>query len=53
MDNKKIQEEKDFQAYLKEQLKDPEFKEYYDEYGKKLEDSYQTSKMKKKDEREK
>ncbi|MFA5742690.1 MAG: hypothetical protein WCX77_04180 [Candidatus Paceibacterota bacterium] len=50
MANKKIQKANDFQIYLKGQLKDPEFKKYYDEYGKKLEASYQISKIKKKDE---
>lgn len=48
MDNKKIQKAETFQSYLKNQLKDPEFKKYYDEYGKQLEISYQILKMRKK-----
>ncbi|MBU3934721.1 helix-turn-helix transcriptional regulator [Patescibacteria group bacterium] len=47
MDNKKIQKAQDFQAYLKKQLKNPEFKKYYDEYGKQLEIAYQIFKLRK------
>ena len=47
MDNKKIQKAQDFQAYLKRQLKNPEFKKYYDEYGKQLEIAYQILKLRK------
>ena len=38
---KKNQKAVDFQEHLKEQLKNPEFKKYYDEYGKQLEIAYQ------------
>ncbi|MFA5387179.1 MAG: helix-turn-helix transcriptional regulator [Candidatus Paceibacterota bacterium] len=48
MKNKKMQEEDSFQKYLASQLKDPEFKKYYDEYGKQLEISYQILKLRKK-----
>jgi len=34
MNNQKISKAIDFQSYLRKQLKDPEFKKYYDEYGK-------------------
>src|SRR3989338_6557855 len=30
----------DFEAHLQEQLKDPKFKKYYDEFGKQLEIAY-------------
>ena len=46
--NKKIENMIDFDDYLKEQLKDPEFKKYYDEYGKQLEIAYQILKLRKK-----
>ncbi|MBU4204574.1 helix-turn-helix domain-containing protein [Patescibacteria group bacterium] len=48
MDNKKIQKAQDFKVYLKRQLKNPEFKKYYDEYGKQLEIAYQILKLRKK-----
>jgi len=49
MDKKKKQQKPtDFQEYLKEQLKDPEFKKYYDEYGKQLEIAYQILLLRKK-----
>ncbi len=35
--NKKNTKAVDFQDMLKKQLKNPEFKKYYDKYGKKLE----------------
>jgi ribosome-binding protein aMBF1 (putative translation factor) len=38
----------DFEAYLKEQLKDPELKKYYDEVGKQLEIAYQILQLRKK-----
>ena len=37
----------DFQVYLKERLKNPKFKKYYDEYGKQLEIAYQILKLRK------
>jgi len=37
----------DFQEYLNEQLRDPEFKRYYDEYGKQLEIAYQILQLRK------
>ena len=33
----KIKKAVDFQSYLATQLKNPEFKKYYDRYGKQLE----------------
>lgn len=38
----------DFNAYLKEQLKDPVFRKYYDYYGKQLEIAYQILQLRKK-----
>ena len=46
--NKKITKATDFQEYLKEELKDPEFKRYYDEFGKQLEIAYQILQLRKK-----
>lgn len=48
--NKKIKIEKavDFDIYLKKQLKNPEFKKYFDEYGKQLEIAYQILQLRKK-----
>jgi len=37
----------DFQKYLAEQLKNPEIKKHYDEYGKQLEIAYQILKLRK------
>lgn len=34
-----------FQEYLDEQLKNPKFKKYYDEFGKQLEIAYQINKL--------
>ena len=45
---KKNQKAVDFQEYLREQLKNPEFKKYYDEYGKQLEIAYQILQLRKK-----
>jgi len=45
---KKIRKEIDFESFLKEQLKDPERKKYYDEYGRQLEIAYQILKLRKK-----
>src|SRR4030042_1966678 len=45
---KKNQKAVDFQEHLKEQLKNPEFKKYYDEYGKQLEIAYQILQLRKK-----
>jgi len=45
---KKQQQPTDFQEYLKKQLKDPEFKKYYDEYGKQIEIAYQILLLRKK-----
>lgn len=44
---KKVQKAVDFQEYLQEQLKNPEFKKYYDEYSKQLEIAYQILKLRK------
>jgi predicted metal-dependent hydrolase len=49
MNKKKPQKAKDFQAYLKEQLKNPVLKKYYSEYGEQLKISYRILKIKKKD----
>jgi len=38
---------RDFQKYLAQQLKNPEFKKRYDEYGKQLEIAYQILKLRK------
>lgn len=38
----------DFDEYLKEELKNPEFRRLYDEYGRQLEISYQILQMRKK-----
>jgi ribosome-binding protein aMBF1 (putative translation factor) len=49
--NKKIQKigkATDFQDMLKKELKNPEFKKYYDEYGRQLEIAYQILKLRKK-----
>ena len=50
MKNKKVKIEKaiDFDVYLKKELKNPEFKRYYDEYGKQLEVAYQILQLRKK-----
>jgi len=45
---KKNQKAVDFQEHLREQLKNPEFKKYYDEYGKQLEIAYQILQLRKK-----
>jgi len=48
--NKKVKIKKaiDFQDYLKEQLKNTEFKRHYEEYGKQLEIAYQILQLRKK-----
>lgn len=49
--NKKIQKIKkaiDFQDMLKKELKNPEFKKLYDEYGRQLEIAYQILQLRKK-----
>jgi len=48
MSNKKQEKATDFEDVLKEHLKDPEFKKYFDEFGKQLEISYQMLLMRKK-----
>lgn len=48
MNNKKITKAIDFQSYLKKELKNPEFKKHYDEYGKQLEIAYQILELRKK-----
>ena len=45
--NKKQLKAVDFQEYLAKQLKDPEFKKYYDEYGRQLEIAYQILQLRK------
>ena len=45
MSNKKAT---DFQIYLKQQLKDSDFKELYDTYGKQLEIAYKITELRKK-----
>ncbi|HOZ16477.1 MAG TPA: helix-turn-helix transcriptional regulator [Candidatus Portnoybacteria bacterium] len=44
--NKKIKA-RDFQKYLAQQLKNPQFKKHYDEYGKQLEIAYQILQLRK------
>lgn len=49
--NKKINKNNkatDFGEYLKGQLKNKEFKKYYDEYGKQLEIAYKIAQLRKK-----
>ena len=46
--NKKIEDLIDFDDYLKKELKNPEFKKYYDEHGKQLEIAYQILELRKK-----
>ncbi len=41
MTKKEFKKSVDFEAYRKEQLKDPEMKKYYDKAGKQLEIAYQ------------
>ncbi|MFH1129436.1 MAG: hypothetical protein V1686_01750 [Patescibacteria group bacterium] len=36
---------RDFQKYLAEQLKNPEFKKHYDKFGKKLRQNYKKSEI--------
>jgi ribosome-binding protein aMBF1 (putative translation factor) len=38
---------RDFQKYLAQQLKNPQFKKHYDEYGKQLEIAYQILQLRK------
>ena len=45
--NKKIKKAEDFQDYLREELKDPESKKYYDEYGRQLEIAYRILELRK------
>ncbi|MEK7123767.1 MAG: helix-turn-helix transcriptional regulator, partial [Patescibacteria group bacterium] len=45
--NKKQQKDVDFQEYLANQLKNPEFKKYYEEYGKQLEIAYKILQIRK------
>jgi ribosome-binding protein aMBF1 (putative translation factor) len=44
-----IDKDIDFDAYLKEELKNPKFKKYYDEYGKQLEIAYTILQLRKKE----
>jgi predicted nucleotidyltransferase len=48
MTNKKSQEPRNFQSYLKKLLTDPKLKRYYNEYYEQLKISYRILKMKKK-----
>ncbi len=45
---KKMKREMDFDYFLKQELKNPEFKKYYNEYGRQLEIAYQILKLRKK-----
>lgn len=45
---KKMKREMDFDYLLKQELKNPEFKKYYDYYGKQLEIAYQILQLRKK-----
>lgn len=49
INNRYIDETIDFDKYLKEELKDPEFKKYFDEYGKQLEIAYTILQLRKKE----
>ncbi len=44
---KKLQKAVDFQEWLAKELKNPEFKKYYDEYSKQLEIAYQILQLRK------
>lgn len=44
---KKVQKAVDFQEYLAEKLKNPQFKKYYEQYGKQLEIAYQILQLRK------
>jgi len=44
---KKTKKAVDFQWYLTEELRNPKFKKYYDEYGKQLEIAYQILQLRK------
>lgn len=46
--NKKIEDLIDFDDYLREELKNPEFKRLFDEYGRQLEIAYQILQLRKK-----
>mgnify|MGYP001578903792 FL=1 len=46
--NRKTQKSLDFQHYLEKELKDPQFRKYYEEYGKQLEIAYQILQLRKK-----
>ena len=46
--NKKQLKAVDFQEYLAERLKNPEFKRYYDEHSRQLEIAYQILQLRKK-----
>ena len=48
INKEKFKREIDFQYYLEENLKDPKFKKYYDEFGKQLEIAYQILQLRKK-----
>ncbi|MDP2683729.1 MAG: helix-turn-helix transcriptional regulator [bacterium] len=48
MTKKKINKALDFQDILSQKLKDPEFKNSYDEYGKQLEIAYKILELRKK-----
>lgn len=45
----KFTDDMDFGKHLREKLKDPEFKKYYDEYGKQLEIAYTILQLRKKE----
>ena len=48
MNSKKTQKAQDFQLYLKQQLKNPDFKEHYNQYDKQLEIAYQILQLRRK-----
>ena len=49
MNREKTNKARDFQEYLAQKLKNPQFKRYYDEYGKQLEIAYQILQLRKKE----
>lgn len=49
MNKKSIKNLIDFQHHLRQELKNPEFKKYYDEFGKQLEIAYKINQLRKKE----
>jgi DNA-binding XRE family transcriptional regulator len=47
MNKKSIKKLINFQSYLRQELKNPEFKKHYDKFGKQLEIAYQVAQLRK------